>query len=203
MTRSLKPREAKKGQGAMPLAGFRGPEPATPSGRNRQAERRKSQGAALAPRLCEFPGLAPLSGVWGSRPNVPQILLIQPFSANPHFAVVAEGGLRRRMRKAASGAPNCGLCKERCQRKLRTILCFAAGIILFSNRTGLSDNRPSGFASLPDCFFLLSLRDTGTMGDFSPGNSHSRVASAAPCDFRRSACLHPAPRAAGSSPPNP
>ena len=22
-------------------------------------------------RLCEFPGLAPLSGVWGSSPNVP------------------------------------------------------------------------------------------------------------------------------------
>ena len=30
-------------------------------GRNRQAERRKSQGVLLAARLCEFPGLAPLS----------------------------------------------------------------------------------------------------------------------------------------------
>ena len=33
-----------------------GLEPAAPSGRNRQAERRKSQGATLASRLCEFPG---------------------------------------------------------------------------------------------------------------------------------------------------
>ena len=31
-------------------------------GGNRQAERWKSQGATLASRLCEFPGLAPLSG---------------------------------------------------------------------------------------------------------------------------------------------
>jgi len=42
----LKPREAKKGL-----------KPAAPSGRNRQAERRESQGAA-ASRDCEFPGSA-------------------------------------------------------------------------------------------------------------------------------------------------
>ena len=34
--------------------------------------------------------------------------------------------------------------------------------------------------------------------DSSPGNSHSRAASVAPCDFQRFACLHPAQRAAGS-----
>ena len=58
--------------GPKSLAGFREPEPAAPSGRNRQAERWKSQGVPLAARLCELPGLAPLSRVWGSRPNVPQ-----------------------------------------------------------------------------------------------------------------------------------
>ena len=42
--------------------GSRGPEPAAASGGNRQAERRKSQGATLASRLCEFPGLKPLAG---------------------------------------------------------------------------------------------------------------------------------------------
>ena len=54
--------------GLKSLAGFREPEPAAPSGRNRQAERWKSQGATLVSRLCEFPGLAPLSGVWGGSP---------------------------------------------------------------------------------------------------------------------------------------
>ena len=41
-------REAKKGAGGL--------KPAAPSGRNRQAERRESQGALA--RLCEFPGSA-------------------------------------------------------------------------------------------------------------------------------------------------
>ena len=54
-----------------------GPEPAAPSGRNRQAERRKSQGATLALRLCEFPeSPAPflasrLSSWLGIIPNLP------------------------------------------------------------------------------------------------------------------------------------
>ena len=39
-------------------------------------------------------------------------------------------------------------------------------IILLSNKTELFDHRPSGNASLPDCFFLESLRDRGTSGDF-------------------------------------
>ena len=56
-------REARKGSG--------GPEPAAPSGRNRQAERRKSQGAMPASRLCEFPGLMSLRrGFRGEAPNV-------------------------------------------------------------------------------------------------------------------------------------
>ena len=38
-----------------------------PGGR-RQAERRKSQGATLASRLCEFPGLKPLAG-FGAEPQ--------------------------------------------------------------------------------------------------------------------------------------
>ena len=38
--------------------------------------------------------------------------------------------------------------------------------------------------------------------DMSPGNSHSRDAGIAPCDFRRSACLFPPLAAAGSGPPD-
>ena len=52
------------------LAGFREPEPAAACGGNRQAERWKSQGAMLASRLCEFPGLAPLSR-FGRQPKNP------------------------------------------------------------------------------------------------------------------------------------
>ena len=37
-------------------------------------------------------------------------------------------------------------------------------------------------------------------GSGVPGNSHSCAASGTPCDFRRSACLFPAQRAAGSGP---
>ena len=37
-------------------------------------------------------------------------------------------------------------------------------------------------------------------GSGDPGNSHSRAASGTPCDFRRSACLHPPLAAAGSGP---
>ena len=39
--------------------------------------------------------------------------------------------------------------------------------------------------------------------DFSPGNSHSRTAGGAPCDFRRSACLFRPLGAAGSGPLDP
>ena len=38
-------------------------------------------------------------------------------------------------------------------------------VILLSNKTKLFENRPSGNASLPDYFFLSSLRDMGTLGD--------------------------------------
>ena len=54
-----------------PLAGFRGPEPAAPGGRNRQAERRKSQGAPFMARLCEFPGLIVLQAGPGGSPAFP------------------------------------------------------------------------------------------------------------------------------------
>ena len=37
-----------------------------------------------------------------------------------------------------------------------------------SNKTELFDHRRSGNASLPDCYFLESLRDRGTLGDFIP-----------------------------------
>ena len=40
-------------------------------------------------------------------------------------------------------------------------------------------------------------------GDQSPGNSHSRTASGAPCDFRRSARLHRPLGAASFGPPDP
>ena len=51
------------------------------------------------------------------------------------------------------------------------------------------------------CFFWRFA--LGNIGDCRPGNSHSRDASVAPCDFRRSARLHPPLAAAGSSPPSP
>lgn len=43
-----------------------------------------------------------------------------------------------------------------------------ACLILFSNRTEPSDNRPSGYASLPDCFSFHRFAIGERMGDFSP-----------------------------------
>ena len=54
-------REARKGFGDEIPKRVWGPKPAAAGGRNRQAERRESQGAPFMVRLCEFPGLAPLS----------------------------------------------------------------------------------------------------------------------------------------------
>ena len=78
---------------------------------------------------------------------------------------------------------------------------FCFRIILLSNKTKLFENRPSGNASLPDYFFLSSLRDMGTLGDSRPGNGI--VAQALLSVSRRSASLFRPQGALGSSPPNP
>ena len=54
----------RRGLGMKSPAGAWGPKPAAPSGRNRQAERRESQGALA--RLCEFPGSAALTSSYPS-----------------------------------------------------------------------------------------------------------------------------------------
>ena len=65
-----------------------------------------------------------------------------------------------------------------------------------------AQHRPSGLASLPDCFFLDRFA-MGTLGDFSPGSLHSRTVAGAPCSSRRSASLLRPQGALGFGPPKP
>ncbi len=64
-------------------------------------------------------------------------------------------------------------------------------------------NRNCRLRLLCDSCFFWRFALGETMGDFRPGNSHSRDASVAPCDFRRSARLHRPQGAAGSGPLDP
>ena len=56
--------------------------------------------------------------------------------------------------------------------------------MLLSNRTELCADNPSGNASLPDCFFLSSLRDAGTLGGFHPPTSSLRTSLQTPSSLR-------------------
>ena len=161
--------------------------------------------------LAGFRGGVP-DGVWGKAPTS-SFLPLRIFAIF-RFAVVAEGGLRRRKRRAASRAP---------------FHVSHTGSNRISRRSGYA---PERLLDMP-AFGLLGIRDLhigpvsivdrcavcsetaflwGVMGaaapiplpgDQSPGNSHSRAASGTPCDSRRSACLFPPLAAAGFGPPDP
>ena len=66
----------------------------------------------------------------------------------------------------------------------------------FAGKTG--DKRASSFSYYSQ--IKMGYKREAKKGSGDPGNSHSRAVNGTPCDFRRSACLFPAPLAAGSGP---
>ena len=195
--------------------GSRGSEPAAASGGNRQAEHRKSQGVPLAARLCEFPGLkslagsgaAPQAGGWGQGPhrlpsrsdkeknsqgakrylteNLCKLRYHyraskQALRSNSEVPVVYI--LQRKLQHSKQPAFHSAQRKPGCSITDRQVTLRSLTVSLFDR---FAIRGRWGFAPNP-------IRDS------SPGNSHSRAASVAPCDFQRFACLHPAQRAAGS-----
>ena len=204
--------------------GSRGSEPAAASGGNRQAEHRKSQGVPLAARLCEFPGLKSLAGSGAGSGAAPQA---GGWGQGPHRLPS-----RSDKEKNSQGAKRYltgNLCKLRYHyRASKQALRSNSEVpVVYILQRKLQHSKQPAFHSAqrkPDCSITdrqvtlrsltVSLFDRfairGRWGfapnpirDSSPGNSHSRAASVAPCDFQRFACLHPAQRAAGSGSLNP
>ena len=199
--------------------GSRGSEPAAASGGNRQAEHRKSQGVPLAARLCEFPGLKSLAGSGAGSGAAPQA---GGWGQGPHRLPS-----RSDKEKNSQGAKRYltgNLCKLRYHyRASKQALRSNSEVpVVYILQRKLQHSKQPAFHSAqrkPGCSITdrqvtlrsltVSLFDRfairGRWGfalnpirDSSPGNSHSRAASVAPCDFQRFACLHPAQRAAGS-----